>query len=96
MSMKTLTKPELKTALKSLTAEWKLQYKDTKLTKTIPTRNFLEAVLLLSQITVHAEVLQHHPDVQVSYQQLKITLTTHDAKGITHKDIALAQKIDQL
>lgn len=96
MSIRLLTKKERAAALRTLGADWKLLYKDTKLTKAIPTKNFLDGLKLLSKITVHAEILNHHPEVTISYHQVKVTLITHEAKGITAKDITLAKKIDRL
>lgn len=41
-----------------------------------------------------AEVAWHHPDLQVSYDRVTIALSTHDAGGITEKDLALAARIE--
>jgi 4a-hydroxytetrahydrobiopterin dehydratase len=43
-----------------------------------------------------AEAAWHHPELQVSYASVAITLNTHDAGGITAKDLALAAKIEQV
>lgn len=94
--MKVLTKPQLKKALTSLDSDWKLAYKDTRLTRKFATSNFVEGLMLLTKVTVHAQVQDHHPEAHLTYHQLKLTLTTHEAGGITNKDIALAKKIDQL
>ena len=94
--MKPLTKPQLKKALKTLDADWVLQSKDTKMTRTFSFRNYIEAFIFVARITVHSEVMQHHPVVQLSYGKVKVTLTTHDAKGLTSFDVGLASKIDTL
>jgi len=43
-----------------------------------------------------AEVLDHHPEMRIVYHTIDITLSTHDAEGVTEKDFALARKIDAL
>jgi len=43
-----------------------------------------------------AEEADHHPDLEVSYGMVDVTLTTHDLKGLTEADFLLAQKIDQM
>jgi 4a-hydroxytetrahydrobiopterin dehydratase len=58
--------------------------------------NFIEAFIFVSRVTVHAEVLKHHPDLLLSYGKVKITLTTHSLKGLTNVDFDLAKKIDAL
>ena len=93
--MKLLNKKQIKSEMAALDSDWKLNAKNTKLTKIIATNNFLDGVLLLSRITVHAEVLKHHPEVNLSYNRLKVSLTTHEAKGLTKLDFKLAKRIDQ-
>jgi 4a-hydroxytetrahydrobiopterin dehydratase len=43
-----------------------------------------------------AEAAWHHPDITLSYAWLEVRLTTHTAKGITEKDLALAKKIEEV
>jgi 4a-hydroxytetrahydrobiopterin dehydratase len=45
---------------------------------------------------VEAEQKQHHPDLDIRYSKVKVALVTHDAGGITAKDVALAQTADNL
>jgi 4a-hydroxytetrahydrobiopterin dehydratase len=59
--------------------------------------NFLDAVALVNRIAEVAERANHHPDLLVhSYKQLRITLSTHSAGGITENDFALAAEINGL
>lgn len=94
--MKPLTKTQIKHATKALDAGWVLQSKDTKLTRLFTFKNYIEAFIFVARITVHSEVLQHHPVIQLSYGKVKVTLTTHEAKGLTSLDVTLATKIDTL
>ena len=58
--------------------------------------NFVEAINFVNLLVEPAEKLQHHPDISIIYNQVKICLTTHDAGGITEKDWELARIIAQL
>jgi 4a-hydroxytetrahydrobiopterin dehydratase len=42
-----------------------------------------------------AEVMNHHPEIRMVYNKVDITLSTHDAGGVTKLDLELAQKIDK-
>ena len=64
--------------------------------KTYPTRNFVAAMELANRITEIAEQENHHPDLHVSYRQLRVELTTHALGGLTENDFILAAKINQL
>lgn len=94
--MKSLTKTQIKKAVKDLDGAWVLQGSDTKLTRLFTFKNYLEAFIFVARITVHSEVLQHHPVILLSYGKVKVTLTTVEAKGLTPLDVTLATKIDTL
>lgn len=59
-------------------------------------QNFVEAIGFVNQIVEPAEQANHHPDLAISYNKVVITLTTHDAGGLTAKDFDLAAAIDRL
>ena len=59
-------------------------------------KGFAAPLLLANAIGWMAEEADHHPDLTVSYGSLTIRLTTHDAGGVTRKDIDLARRIDGL
>ncbi|MDR3672330.1 MAG: 4a-hydroxytetrahydrobiopterin dehydratase [Holophaga sp.] len=68
---------------------------DKSLHRTIKTPDFLTAFNIVSRIVAPAEAMNHHPDVAFGWGYVTITLTTHDAGGVTDKDHALAAKIDE-
>jgi len=68
---------------------------DKALHRTIKTPDFLTAFNIVSRIVGPAEAMNHHPDISFGWGYVNITLTTHDAGGITGKDHALAAKIDE-
>ncbi|AGY57065.1 4a-hydroxytetrahydrobiopterin dehydratase [Gloeobacter kilaueensis] len=52
--------------------------------------DFAQAMVFVNQVAQEAEAAAHHPDIQISYNRVKLTLTTHDAGGLTTKDFELA------
>jgi 4a-hydroxytetrahydrobiopterin dehydratase len=58
--------------------------------------NFVQSVDFVNRLVAPSERLQHHPDLTVTYSQVTIRLTTHDANGLTQLDFQLAQAIAQL
>jgi 4a-hydroxytetrahydrobiopterin dehydratase len=87
-----LNKKEIAKELKKL-PEWSTNPKETSITYTRTFKNHIDALVFIARITVHAQVLGHHPEIVFTYNKVKVTLTTHDAKGLTKKDFELAQKI---
>jgi len=55
---------------------------------------FLEAMALLNQVAAIAQRLDHHPDMLIEFKKVRFTLSSHDAGGITARDVALAHEID--
>ena len=59
-------------------------------------KNFIESVGFINKIAILAEKADHHPDILILYNKVKITLSTHSEGGITIKDINLATEIENL
>jgi 4a-hydroxytetrahydrobiopterin dehydratase len=55
--------------------------------------NFVKAMEFVNQVAEKAEAAGHHPDIAISYNRVILTITTHDAGGVTVKDIELAEKL---
>lgn len=64
--------------------------------KTFRFADFNAAFGFMSRAALMAEKMDHHPEWFNVYNRLDITLTTHDADGVSHKDIALAGFLDGL
>jgi 4a-hydroxytetrahydrobiopterin dehydratase len=76
-------------------AEWTLA-KDA-LTRTIERADFVEALALVLEIGKLAEAADHHPDIDIRYRTVHLSLSTHSAgHKVTDKDFALAQNINDL
>ena len=58
--------------------------------------NFVGSVDFVNRITPVAEELNHHPDLAISWNKVKVSLSTHSEGGITENDFELATKIDSL
>lgn len=50
----------------------------------------------MNKIVPIAEKMNHHPDIEINYNKVKVTLSTHDEGGVTEKDFDLARKIESI
>jgi 4a-hydroxytetrahydrobiopterin dehydratase len=66
------------------------------LVRTYVFKNFREAMAFVNRVAELAEEARHHPDVTIRYNRVQLLLTTHEAGGITERDIALARKLAEL
>ena len=66
------------------------------LRRTVELPGFPDAVAALVRIAFVAEQLDHHPDVDLRWRRLHLTLVTHSAGGVTELDLELARRIDEL
>lgn len=82
-----LHRDDLATLLKK--TEWSIDY-PIKIEKNFKFRNFVESFSFLSNLAHFSEVLDHHAFIQNVYDKVKIELNTHDCKGISIKDVLLA------
>jgi 4a-hydroxytetrahydrobiopterin dehydratase len=58
--------------------------------------DFSQAFGFMARVALLAEKADHHPDWRNVYNRVSITLSTHDAGGLTEKDVALAREIEAL
>ena len=66
------------------------------LTRTYKFETFLLGIAFVRRIAKRAEKLQHHPDIDIRFDKVKLTNTTHDAGGLTAKDFELAEQCDNV
>lgn len=66
------------------------------LRKTFEFRNFSEAFGWMTRVALAAEKAGHHPDWSNNWNRVEVALTTHSAKALTEKDVALAKVMDAL
>jgi 4a-hydroxytetrahydrobiopterin dehydratase len=74
--------------------DWKLR--GNKLSRLYVFEDFMQSLRFINQIARLAEAMNHHPDIDVRYNKVKLTLTTHDEGGLTMKDFRLAGKINRV
>lgn len=66
------------------------------LKRTVACTDFRDALRLVNAVGDAAEAANHHPDIDIRYNKVSFALTTHDAGGLTDKDVALASQINAL
>ena len=88
-----LKQAELQQQLRQLPG-WQTDGK--QLVCTVQFQDFVAAIAFVNRLVDPAEQTAHHPDLLITFNKIKISLTTHDAGGITPLDTELAAKISQL
>ncbi|MCM8570211.1 4a-hydroxytetrahydrobiopterin dehydratase [Gramella jeungdoensis] len=91
--MKKLSEDEIQDKLKDLEG-W--TYAKKAIHTSFQFENFKEAFTVMTRIAFEAEAQQHHPNWGNVYNQLEISLSTHDADGVTEKDFKLARSIEEI
>ncbi len=93
--MTPLNDAEIGIALASLNG-WALDEPGKALRKQFTFDNFVQAFGFMAKVALLAEKADHHPEWSNVYNKVDIRLTTHDANGLTARDVLLAQAIDAL
>ena len=91
--MKKLSAAET-TALAQRLPQWCLHDDGSAMTRHFQFADFAQAFAFMSHMALHSERLNHHPDWSNVYNRVVVTLSTHDAQGLTHLDEAWAQAAD--
>jgi 4a-hydroxytetrahydrobiopterin dehydratase len=91
--MAKLNSSQIKTALAGVT-NWKKLGKT--ITRTFQFKNFVAAVRFVNAVARLAEKAWHHPDIDIRWNKVTLTLTTHSEGGLTKKDFKLAKQFDRL
>jgi 4a-hydroxytetrahydrobiopterin dehydratase len=76
--------------------EWRMAEGRDAIHRTFRFRDFSEAWGFMSRVALLAEAQDHHPEWSNVYNRVEVTLTTHDAGGLSPRDTKLAQAIDKL
>ena len=90
-----LTKREIETCLKKYD-HWTVNKKQTEFSRTFDFDEHIDALVFIARVTVHAEILEHHPDITFSHKKVKVALTTHSFKALTKVDMALLERIETI
>lgn len=88
--MSTLDKDAINTALAELSG-W--EHQDDRLRRSFSFEDFQAAIAFINRVAALAEAANHHPELHNVYADVTIELTSHDAGGVTDRDVALARAI---
>ena len=95
MAIAQLTQAE-REALLAEHAEWTLRTDGLAIEREFRFKNFSQAWAFMSRVALLAEQHDHHPEWSNVYNRVAITLTTHDAGGLSERDAKMASAIDRL
>lgn len=73
---------------------WTLEPGDAAIARSFQFKDFNEAFGFMSRVALFAEKADHHPEWSNVYNRVEIRLTTHDAGGLSPRDVSLAKAID--
>jgi len=93
--MQKLTGESRKVALAKLSGWSEVPGRDA-IAKTFTFRNFSEAFGFMTRAALVAEKLDHHPEWFNVYKTVDVTLSTHDAGGLTERDVTLAEAMNKI
>jgi 4a-hydroxytetrahydrobiopterin dehydratase len=77
-----------------LLPQWKLEGKE--IVRQYQFADFAAAMVFVNQVAEQAEKANHHPDIDIRYNKVRLALVSHDKGGLTERDMRMAQTIDSL
>ncbi|MFN6936053.1 MAG: 4a-hydroxytetrahydrobiopterin dehydratase [Tsuneonella sp.] len=95
MTVAELTEAERSAALAQL-SDWSLAREGKAIARTFTFADFNEAFGFMTRAALMAEQADHHPEWFNVYNRVEVTLTTHDAGGLSTRDVAMAKAMDAL
>ena len=94
MSEPVLAASDVDAALEEQHLHWTRE--GDEISTTVKLHDFVAALEFVCAVGDAAEAVNHHPDIDIRYNKVRLVLTTHDSGGITLFDLALAAAIDRL
>jgi 4a-hydroxytetrahydrobiopterin dehydratase len=91
--MAALSESEVQSALADLPG-W--QYQGNAIQRQFQFPAFTDLMVFVNQLAEMAEEANHHPDLDVRYNRLLVSLTSHDSGGVTRRDVKMAAKISEM
>lgn len=92
---KPLEPSEIAVYISYLKTPWEVD-EDKKIEKKFQFKDFRESMQFVNKVAEIAESEGHHPDIKISYNKVKISLSTHAIGGLSVNDFILASKIDEI
>lgn len=93
MSVSKLSDDEIASRLEAL-PDWSQPGEEIQ--RTYSFADFVGAMAFVQAVAARAEAVQHHPDILIRYSRVTLSLSTHDAGGISEKDFEFARAADEL
>lgn len=91
--MSLLTEDAIRDKLPSISG-WRIENK--QLVRQYEFADFRAAISFVNQVAAKAEAAGHHPDIDIRYNQVRLALVSHDAGGITDRDLHLAKVLNSI
>ncbi|HYH48272.1 MAG TPA: 4a-hydroxytetrahydrobiopterin dehydratase [Acidimicrobiia bacterium] len=91
--MATMSDTEIKAALADIPG-WELAGSD--IVREYKFADFVAAIAFVNQLADKAEAANHHPDIDIRWNKVRLALSTHSEGGLTQKDFALAAELESL
>lgn len=91
-----MTRADAEAMLAFHVKDWVLDSEGKNISKKFTFKNFVEALAFVNKVGEIAENEQHHPDIELGWGKVNITLTTHAIKGLSQNDFIVAAKINAI
>jgi 4a-hydroxytetrahydrobiopterin dehydratase len=91
--MTTLTPAQVEAALRAV-PHW--SHQGQSIARTFQFKDFAAAIAFVNTVATLADQAWHHPDIDVRWNKVTLTLSTHEAGGLTERDFSLAAAIDAI
>ena len=79
-----------------LKANLRWRFAEGSFTRSVQFSSYMDGIAFVNRVAELAEAADHHPDLVVKWRKVDLLLTTHDAGGVTHLDIDLARRLEEL
>ncbi|MFE1103756.1 4a-hydroxytetrahydrobiopterin dehydratase [Nocardiopsis alba] len=90
-----LSEEQIRDGLERLT-DWEWDPDAVLIHRTVRLADFPTAISLVQEVAQAAEQADHHPDIDIRYETVRLTLSTHSEGAVTDQDMALAARVDEL
>ena len=95
--MQPLTQAEVQAALSQADVQgWQLDSSSGEISHEYKFEDFIGAMAFVNKLATIAEEIQHHPDILIRYNRVRLSVVTHDANGLTDLDFQLAARANVL
>ncbi|OGK08917.1 hypothetical protein A2767_04195 [Candidatus Roizmanbacteria bacterium RIFCSPHIGHO2_01_FULL_35_10] len=95
IGVKSMVKEDIDKYLSQLKNQWEV-IEEKKINYTFKFKTFKEAISFINKVADLAESENHHPNIHILYNKIKIVLSTHSVGGLSENDFILAAKIEKI